>query len=1117
MKAAALSAVTLLFAGCVRETMDTQAGQPVRFGAHAEPSVITRASYSGVVTPSNVERIDWEDGDMVRIMSDEVTTSPKGKCYDYDLIPSTGAGGAGYASAEPHGDARGFVRGRGARTYWACYPSPSSTSPGIQGVLDMFIDNGSAVVTAVIPANQSAHGAKQGADGYYYANMDLAYMVAASPISDGAEVTLPFTSIVTTFYVTLLNTTGATATLKKVSLSSESGPLNGKYRARLDNVTAPGAGRNCDVSYTFLSGSSYASSLPRTESNSTVYAKFDGLEIPPGSSVTVALFTIPHGDVTGLTLSVTTDETETVHLPLKYADGGHFISFARERKHNISNAQMPAVTYEISVMDASAATGIGRLEYDRSGAARSFSVVSTKTVGGVPYAAPWKAQVKVADTGVDADDWADMDASNTPAWMAGFPLTSADVAAAPASGTGAGHYQVTRTVAPQPLQSHVDRLKAGRIWTDDTHTAEVDNSTPANAVDLSRYNFVTREMESARYTANTYVISKPGWYKFPCVYGNAIENGTAAGDSYRGRLFLANHLDRFKKMNDFSIYTRGPWLENHGLVNYHRFTELVWQKWTVWDGSAGQAVTSGKNPRRSVSFGPEPDVQVIRNIGYANDAYNASEAYVVFYVDPDNIRPGNALIATKEDSFLADDKITWTWQIWITDEDLTPVNISNGSRNYNILPVNLGWVDDSEGQYFPRVADDIRFVNVADGVERCFTGALTVEQPELKEVSTSGWQTYYQWGRKDPFTENATVSVSGDHLLYQSILNPDTAFHEESTEDGIHYIDWTSANYNNLWDSKCTTYGTPGGSLPNHKTVYDPSPRRYCVPPDYAFDGFSSGAYGHDGGFSGGYFFYTGDPQAQGTSTVFFPASGRMDYESPSCALAEKGSRGYFWTYHATTNTQTRVSYALRFTGGNTPSVEPVFSNMTHRANGYSVRPVVYDETQVAPAADGSSAASIDFRQQTWSSPDDLRYVTKTINDNPLIEVTFGKSNNLGTNLPRYDASVAAVVLDSNNSMTITSAAGHPIIQMELIFADDNPESHSLSVSSTSSGTSGAALGQYDYSSDAKLGEWSSRTASCNYNATPPAWSGGETAVTFETNTRTGNGLYLVGITVYYY
>ena len=831
----------------------------------------------------------------------------------------------------------------------------------------------------------------------------------------------------------------------------------------------------------------------------------------------MTLFAIPQDNITQLTLSVESDETGTVSLPLREASGevpGSYVTFTREHKHNLSNVGVPTVSYAIAVTDASMTDAIAKITYDKSGVAgtaQTFNVTSTKTIGGVTYAAPWKAQVKIGD------GWVDMDASNRPAWLAGYPFSSDDVGGIAASGTDAGRAEISRNVAPQQVISHVDRLKAGKIWTDNTHTAEVDNSTAANAVDLSYYNFVTREMETQQYTANTYVISKPGWYKFPCVYGNAIENGTAAGDSYRGRLFLANHLDRFKKMNDFSIYTRGPWLENHGLVNYHRFTELVWQKWTVWDGSAGQAVTSGKNPRRSVSFGPEPDVQVIRNIGYANDAYNASEAYVVFYVDPDNIRPGNALIATKEDSFLADDKITWTWQIWITDEDLTPVNISNGSRNYNILPVNLGWVDDSEGQYFPRVADDIRFVNVADGVERCFTGALTVEQPELKEVSTSGWQTYYQWGRKDPFTENATVSVSGDHLLYQSILNPDTAFHEESTEDGIHYIDWTSANYNNLWDSKCTTYGTPGGSLPNHKTVYDPSPRRYCVPPDYAFDGFSSGAYGHDGGFSGGYFFYTGDPQAQGTSTVFFPASGRMDYESPSCALAEKGSRGYFWTYHATTNTQTRVSYALRFTGGNTPSVEPVFSNMTHRANGYSVRPVVYDETQVAPAADGSSAASIDFRQQTWSSPDDLRYVTKTINDNPLIEVTFGKSNNLGTNLPRYDASVAAVVLDSNNSMTITSAAGHPIIQMELIFADDNPESHSLSVSSTSSGTSGAALGQYDYSSDAKLGEWSSRTASCNYNATPPAWSGGETAVTFETNTRTGNGLYLVGITVYYY
>ena len=1123
MKAAALSAVTLLFAGCVRETMDTQAGQPVRFGAHAEPSVITRASYSGVVTPSNVERIDWEDGDMVRIMSDEVTTSPKGKCYDYDLIPSTGAGGAGYASAEPHGDARGFVRGRGARTYWACYPSPSSPSPGIQGGLDMFIDNGSAVVTAVIPANQSAHGAKQGADGYYYANMDLAYMVAASPISDGAEVTLPFTSIVTTFYVTLLNTTGATATLKKVSLSSESGPLNGKYRARLDNVTAPGAGRNCDVSYTFLSGSSYASSLPRTESNSTVYAKFDGLEIPPGSSVTVALFTIPHGDVTGLTLSVTTDETETVHLPLKYADGGHFISFARERKHNISNAQMPAVTYEISVMDASAATGIGRLEYDRSGAARSFSVVSTKTVGGVPYAAPWKAQVKVADTGVDADDWADMDASNTPAWMAGFPLTSADVAAAPASGTGAGHYQVTRTVAPQPLQSHVDRLKAGRIWTDDTHTAEVDNSTPANAVDLSRYNFVTREMESARYTANTYVISKPGWYKFPCVYGNAIENGATVEDSYRGRMFTVNHLDSFKKMNDFPIYTNGPWLEMHGTVNYHRFTDLVWQKWTVWDGAAGQAVTSGKNQGRSLSFGPEPDPQVIRNIGYENDAYDASEAYVIFYVDPDNIRPGNALIATKEDTLLSsDDKITWTWHIWITDQDMTPVVVGNGVQSYGVLPVNLGWIDDRKGLFYPEVSDRIRFVNMADGVERCVSAGLTVVQPETEDVSTSGWQTYYQWGRKDPFTTGVTTTASTDHLLYKSILNPDVMFWEESTADGVSYIDWTSANYNNLWDSKCTTYGTPGGSLPNHKTVYDPSPRRFCIPPEYTFRGFATNAYGYEGDFSGGYFFRTGDPASPETRTLFFPASGWAYYNSADCSVSDQGTGGYYWTYHATTNTQTRVSYALKFTGGGSASVNPVYSDQyTHRANGYSVRPVMFDESQAHTPDDGTSVVVFDFTAMwgdgtgSGAPPSNLRNLAVQNAEDPDIVLTFlyGRDNGSKQMTYEYTGGEGSVVLYDSyhdiigqqhiNGFTISSGtSGKNIVQIDITFAQQGDPSFSSDKSSYSEGT---------------WVDQDGTQAGADYSQTPPVWSGGETAVTFETGITGSTPWKVSSVTVYYY
>ena len=1134
MKAGAFAALAMLLAGCVREKMDDVHGHAVKFTARTEMSTITRTSYSGYKDGDDLERIDWVNNDLIQILSNVAATSSNNHSADYLLELKNNSNKFSYASASPtNADGHGLLWGPGINNFYACYPSPNAT--GAQSNVGFSLvsssqdlPNGGAVFEVSLPAQQlnvpasQTVGPNQGSvanPDHYYGDMKLAYMVAAIPGSESdGDITLSFTPIVTTFYVTVVNNTGAAMTLQEVALSSSSVPLMGRYQALVDNVTALNSGHyrtNYRLQYKFHDGSNFVSSITRTSANSKVYATFQDLTLAAGSSIIVALFAMPQDNVHDLTLSVKSAETGTVSLPIKTSTGGD-ISFTREWKHNLSNIQVPTVTYAISVMDATATNNISTVTYDKTGVAgtpQTFNVISTKTIGGVTYAAPWKAQVKVNN------QWVDMDASNRPAWLVNYPLTSSDVSNIPASGANAGRGEVARNVTAQPVISHVDRLKAGKIWTDNTHTTEVDNSTAANAVDLSYYNFVTHEMETQQYTANTYVISKPGWYKFPCVYGNALENSTTAGDSYRGRLFLANHLDRFKKMNDFSIYTRGPWLEMHGLVNYHRYTELVWQKWTVWDSNNNQASTSGTNVKQSpsISFGTDPTVQVIKNLDYENSAYNISQAYVIFYVDPDNIRPGNALIATKENTLIGSDKITWSWQIWITDQDMTPVNITNGTQNYNILPVNLGWVDDQEGQYYPERADDIRFVNISDGAERCYTNGLTIEQPELEDISTSGWQTYYQWGRKDPFTEDATITSTGDHLLYQSILNPDTIFWEEGTSDGVHYYDWTSANYGNLWDSKCTTYGTPGAYLPNHKTVYDPSPRRYCVPPDLTFSGFATNRYGYEGSFANGYFFYSGDPSLPGTKTVFFPASGFTAYNTPNCAVTDENVKGYYWTYHGVSNLQERVSFCLQFAGGNSPSVSPVYSDQnTCRADAYSIRSVVYDETQVTPATDGTSVATIDLTQQTWTTPNDLRNVTQTINANPLIQVTFGKTNNYSTNLPKYNSSIPAVVLDSNNSVTVTSTSGHPIIQIELIFADTNPNSHTLSVRETSSGNSGTALGQYDYD-NVSQGEWTSRTASCNYNTTPPTWTGGETYVTFETNTSTGNGLYLTGITVYYY
>ena len=110
----------------------------------------------------------------------------------------------------------------------------------------------------------------------------------------------------------------------------------------------------------------------------------------------------------------------------------------------------------------------------------------------------------------------------------------------------------------------------------------------------------------------------------------------------------------------------------------------------------------------------------------------------------------------------------------------------------------------------------------------------------------------------------------------------------------------------------------------------DPSPRRFCVAPEGAWDGFVT--YGHKGVFAGGYHFYSDSTEEE---TIFFPACGFIHWDGS--LLAATDSR--YWTLHAWASLQRRASYSLRFTN---TSVENAYYTSNHRAYGQPVRSVMY-------------------------------------------------------------------------------------------------------------------------------------------------------------------------------
>ena len=1050
---AAFACIAIL-AGCFPKEEFNQIGKDIKFSARTRSSIIaTKTVYSGETVTggdahtNKVERIDWENGDIIKVISEQAESPGES---EYALTPETEPNGKfRYATADPTAaDGHGLQWGEGSHIFYAMYPGPSTS--GAQSGLGITTDsNGYGVVSVSLPADQSISTTRpskseSGDSHNYYGDMRLAYMTAATigaPSSD--PIMLSFTPIVTTFYVTVKNTTGKAMTLRRVALSSTRDALSGDFTATLFNVSA--------ISESYANEPDYVNynctfTLPNySSSNSTVYAEFgeNGLSLAATDSVVVALFAQPRPRpqfISELTLAVTSDETGEVRLPLK--QNGNWLQFTGCNKHNINNVQVPDVEYVLEVDKT-------LLQYDNSGtgtSAQQFTVTSKKTfnTASPSYEKPanWKTQIYDSDN----SRWVDLE-GNCPTWLKNFPLdqTGRTTATSSISDAPATYHTYLKDVEEQPVTSHVNKLKSNKVY--DAEGNEFDNKTNrSDAIDLSKYNFISRRKENLRTTANTYVVAAPGWYKIPMVYGNLIERGSTVANACKGTGWHLGHLDYFKKAPlDENIYlgVNYPWLR-HDYLDHCR---VYWEIYTSYNGTT--ATTTGTKISDQT---PAPS-GIIKNV-----SMEVSEEFIYFEVDDQNIKPGNFLIATFND----DDDCCWSWHIWITDQNMKLVDFDGNS----VLPVNIGWIDDTEGQYYDERSSIIKFVSTEKaGLE---SEEVTVIQPYYERLSTSGWQTYYQWGRKDPLTDagyGVTTVKKDDRAINGSIKHPTQIQYDESTFGSDEYYDWTSANYNNLWDSQNNLYGTASSALPDHKTVYDPSPRGFSVPPDNAWDNLGS-YYEIE---SGGVKFYTSSSKQD---SLFFPSSGCLAFTTAT--LTDAGS-GFYWTIRPGERANRRASFSLRFSkGASSVTMYPkqyaaVGSfEAASRAFGYAVRPVLYD-VSVVPSDDieGSQMQEMIFANLFAATDDDLDgdYV-----ESGDIRVSFSRPNGLSANKPSYNASTGLVALPNSSSslsdyttaMTVSAKPGVNlnIIKVVLFFADSDGGSPAISAVSSPEDGGGYADGK---------------------------------------------------------
>mgnify|MGYP000834266714 CR=1 FL=1 len=378
--------------------------------------------------------------------------------------------------------------------------------------------------------------------------------------------------------------------------------------------------------------------------------------------------------------------------------------------------------------------------------------------------------------------------------------------------------------------------------TDEAPHATILRNTPeVTDYDLSKEGDASKPIN----TANCYIVNAPGTYRLPLVYGNAIKNGNTNLDSGIGETNFIPSAKSAEGVVD-------PWIPEVAEAI------ILWQ-----------------------------DVQTGM---ISNAAITSDNKYMTFSVDKNTIQQGNAVVAVRD----ASQNILWSWHIWVTDfkpgdDNLIPVKQPNVTTTYNAMPYTLGYCAGPNPEYYPARDVTITFTQDGTGEQKEF-----VIRQQYYEKAINNNTPFYQWGRKDPFPAATNVKVEADrsgiyiqrsgdgyvkNCIYAEGVNFTTVNEIGSIEKSIafpynFYLSdrhWYGGN-NDLIES---LWGNVDDVKLPKKTIYDPSPVGYCIPPKN-FAWTKTDAINRDLSTADakGYWVYCNENKKDGLM-LFLPSSGR--------------------------------------------------------------------------------------------------------------------------------------------------------------------------------------------------------------------------------------------------
>ena len=524
-------------------------------------------------------------------------------------------------------------------------------------------------------------------------------------------------------------------------------------------------------------------------------------------------------------------------------------------------------------------TSPAAIAYDQT-TAGAYTITSYRTDPATSTQQPVKWKVVGYQESADGGATWGSETQTKPVWLTNLTIESGD------GGTAAEYGSATLT------KNAIDRLAAyNKVLHDATPKGSAGNYwNLANATGGA----------SVENTSNSYLISAPGYYRIPLVYGNAIKNGGNNTSSYKTSNSGTYILQNFKDHNNVNI--DAPWItQTNGGANAPDGAKIVWTDQSgIVEASSLDLEGSGTN------------------------------AFVHFRVPQDKIKNGNAVIAVTKGG-----TVVWSWHLWFDHDDvLTTIPCTNYQNvTYNFTKQTLGfayrkWISSAYDQ--PRVARiKVEQEITNGGVKQTAVIDITQNPGSVKEISS----TLYQFGRKDAFPGiNAIADGSfnkngGDNMSIQNgILHPEVFYTYGSS--------WYSGyNHNNLWSMDNTVYGF--NDNPVVKTIYDPCPAGFKMPASNAFTGFTktgNDAYTQsDFNVSGAwdYGYYFNNRISSPDATVYFPASGCRSISDGSLYYV---GNGYYWSA-APYNTNN--SYYLSF--GQWGMKLQTYGD---RSGGFTVRPV---------------------------------------------------------------------------------------------------------------------------------------------------------------------------------